>query len=801
MTRFEPDPFQREAVDAIASGESVVVSAPTGSGKTLVAEFAIDGALGRGRKAFYTTPLKALSNQKFNDFGRLYPDVGLLTGDNTINGEAPLVVMTTEVLRNMIYANSPALDSLEVVVLDEVHYLQDPSRGAVWEEIIVHAPAGVQLVCLSATVSNADEFAAWVRSRRGPTSLIQEDRRPVPLVNLYALKDRWDDAVILERMFADQKVNHTIESRVTGRKARRYATPRRNETVAALAARDMLPAIYFIFSRAGCDDASRRLVEAGARFTNLMEIEEIRSVAERQTAHLDSRDLVALDYDEWLHGLEAGIAPHHAGMVPAFKETVEELFARGLVKVVFATETLSLGINMPARTVVLENLSRFTGETHEFLRPGDYTQLTGRAGRRGIDEVGYGVVLHSRYVPFVRVTELARAGSHALASSFRPSYNMAVNLIANYPRDRAERLLGASFGQFLASKGIASRRRLLKRQELQLEELRTRATCERGDVGDYVRQMQHSGSYDVGDILETTEGRGIVVKRRHGKRVELVMMTEDGRLLTLDPRIYRDAQKVGWMAVDDARRVTVDAAYRKHLARRIVDGMTRHPVASCPDREAHAAAHRRLTRLQRRVDRLHAELERTSGSLIDELDRILALLEALGYVEGWSLTEQGERLRSIYSDTDVLLCEAIRNRLLDDLEPAEMASLISMTVYEARRAETITQEWPTPGLAERGVQVESLWEGLVDREQSLRLPRTRPPERGFMDAAYRWASGADLDELPDVAGAGDFVRTSRQLLDVMRQVRDAIPRLRSPMVEAIRAMDRGVVAAPRHEHE
>ncbi len=410
MTRFEPDPFQREAVDAIASGESVVVSAPTGSGKTLVAEFAIDGALGRGRKAFYTTPLKALSNQKFNDFGRLYPDVGLLTGDNTINGEAPLVVMTTEVLRNMIYANSPALDSLEVVVLDEVHYLQDPSRGAVWEEIIVHAPAGVQLVCLSATVSNADEFAAWVRSRRGPASLIQEDRRPVPLVNLYALKDRWDDAVILERMFADQKVNHTIESRVTGRKARRYATPRRNETVAALAARDMLPAIYFIFSRAGCDDASRRLVEAGARFTNLVEIEEIRSVAERQTAHLDSRDLVALDYDEWLHGLEAGIAPHHAGMVPAFKETVEELFARGLVKVVFATETLSLGINMPARTVVLENLSRFTGETHEFLRPGDYTQLTGHAGRRGIDEVGYGVVLHSRYVPFVRVTELARRG-------------------------------------------------------------------------------------------------------------------------------------------------------------------------------------------------------------------------------------------------------------------------------------------------------------------------------------------------------------------------------------------------------
>ncbi len=801
MTGFELDPFQREASRAIASGESVVVTAPTGSGKTLVAEFAIQGALERKRKAFYTTPLKALSNQKFNDFGRLYPDVGLLTGDNTINGSASLVVMTTEVLRNMIYASSSALDDLDVVVLDEVHYLQDPARGAVWEEIIVHAPPGVQLVCLSATVSNADEFAAWVRSRRGPTRLIQEDRRPVPLVNLYALKDRWDDEVLLERMFAEAAPHRSIESRVSGRRAGRYTTPRRNETISALAAREMLPTIYFIFSRAGCDDAARRLVQAGARFTNPTEIEEIRAVAERHTAHLDPRDLVALGYDEWVYGLEAGIAPHHAGMVPAFKEVVEELFARGLVKVVFATETLSLGINMPARTVVLESLSRFTGETHELLRPGDYTQLTGRAGRRGIDEVGYGVVLHSRYVPFARVAELARAGSHALSSSFRPSYNMAVNLIANYPRKRAEQLLGASFGQYLASKGIASKRRLLTRQVRELGDLRAKATCERGDVGEYVRQLPHAGSFDVGDILETVGGRGIVVKRRHGKRVELVMVMEDGRLSTLTPRVFRGAQKIGWMAVEDARRMTTDGSYRRHVGRRIASAVRQHPVASCPDRATHVASYQRLAKLERRIDRLREELERTSGGLIDELDRILTLLGALGYVNGWSLSEQGERLRSIYSDTDLLLCEAIRNGLLDDLEPAEMASLISMTVYEARRAESAVQEWPTFSLSSRGERLESLWEVLVDREQSLRLPRSRPPERGFVDAAYRWASGADLDELPGVTDAGDFVRTSRQLLDVLRQVRDAIPAYRIPISEAIGAIDRGVVAAPRYEHE
>jgi ATP-dependent RNA helicase HelY len=488
-------------------------------------------------------------------------------------------------------------------------------------------------------------------------------------------------------------------------------------------------------------------------------------------------------------------------MVPAFKETVEELFARGLVKVVFATETLSLGINMPARTVVLESLSRFTGETHELLRPGDYTQLTGRAGRRGIDELGYGVVLHSSYVPFARVVELARAGSHALSSSFRPSYNMAVNLIANHPRERAERLLNASFGQFLASRGVAARQRLLERQERELADARTQAVCERGDVGEYIRHTGRSRSRDVGDILDTRLGRGVVVKRRRGKRVELIVVTEDGRLTTLAPSVIRGARKVGWMRVDDVRRVTKDAAFRKHVGVSIAGHTRPHPVASCPDREAHVGAYGRVPKLQRRVDGLRADLDRAQRGLVEELDRILTLLERRGYVKGWNLTESGERLRSIYSDTDLLLFEAVSGGLFDDLEPAEAASLVAMTVYEPRRSDAPLDRWPTLRLASRGEQLETLWEGLAEGERELGLPGTRPPERGFMDAAYGWASGVDLDELPTTTDPGDFVRTSRQLLDVLRQIRDAVPSLRNTMAQAIRAIDRGVVAAPRFEHE
>ncbi|MGH9285115.1 MAG: DEAD/DEAH box helicase, partial [Acidimicrobiales bacterium] len=486
---FELDPFQSEALDALDEGRSVLVAAPTGSGKTVVAEYAVDRALAEGGKAFYTTPLKALSNQKFGDLTARYgPDqVGLLTGDNVVNGDAPVVVMTTEVLRNMIYSRSPALGGLRYVVLDEVHYLQNAYRGPVWEEVIIHTPPEVVLVCLSATVSNAEAFAGWIRTVRGSAAAIIEDRRPVQLHNLYLVGDRHSERLWLLPTLVDGRPNPealAIDSRSARdargargpRRGRLYA-PRRTEVVDRLAAEAMLPAIYFIFSRAGCDGAVAQCLRDGVRMTTVDERARAREIAEAAVEALSDDDLTALGYGAWLTALMAGVAAHHAGMVPPFKEAVEACFAEAVVKVVFATETLALGINMPARSVVIERLTKFTGEGHEFLTPGEYTQLTGRAGRRGIDEAGYGVVLWSPFVPFDQVASLASRRADPLTSSFRPTYNMAANLIRRCSAPEAHHLLNLSFAQFQADSEVVRLETTLDRRRQDADEQRRSATC------------------------------------------------------------------------------------------------------------------------------------------------------------------------------------------------------------------------------------------------------------------------------------------------------------------------------------
>ena len=424
---FELDEFQLRAIEALDGGESVLVAAPTGSGKTVVAEFAVDRALAAGRKCFYTTPLKALSNQKFGDLvARLgAAKVGLLTGDNAINGDAPIVVMTTEVLRNMLYERSDALDGLVTVVMDEVHYLQDPYRGAVWEEVLIHLPLSVSVVCLSATISNAEEFGEWIGTLRGETRVVIEEKRPVPLEHHYLVGRELHPmhveqdgqaapnpyVVSLDHQEVRYKTYYRRGSGTAQHQRiprpreghRRVYVPRREEVVEVLAEQGMLPAIYFVFSRAGCDRSVEWLMGAGIRLTTSEEAARIRTFAEMRAAWMDEEDLKTLGFYDFQEALAAGIAAHHAGMLPVFKETVEELFEAGLVKIVFATETLSLGINMPARTVVIEDLWKFQGERHELLTPGEYTQLTGRAGRRGIDELGHAVVVFQRNVAFERV--------------------------------------------------------------------------------------------------------------------------------------------------------------------------------------------------------------------------------------------------------------------------------------------------------------------------------------------------------------------------------------------------------------
>ena len=825
---FTPDRFQREAVAAFVSGNSVVVTAPTGAGKTLIADAAVHVVIAEGARTFYTTPIKALSNQKFGDFRNRYgaDTVGLLTGDNVVNGDAPVVVMTTEVLRNMIYSESVALDDVGLVILDEVHYLQDRYRGPVWEEVIIHLPRRIPIVALSATVANAEELTGWIEARRGPTSLVVETTRPVPLESQYLVKDRHrDGALELTPVFdRNGRANPAIVRMLRkgrGRRAR-FGGPRRLEVSIRLLAEGLLPAIYFIFSRAGCDQAAQTVAGAGLGLTDQAERQRIRVAAHSMTQHLGETDLVVLGYDNFLGNLEMGVAAHHAGLVPAFKETVEVLFAHGLVKLVFATETLSLGINMPARTVVLERLSKFDGEGHVPLRPGDYTQLTGRAGRRGIDTQGMAVVLHDSTMPFERVAAIAGQGSHPLRSSFQPNYNMVVNLVANYEQSRAEELLNASFAQF---RDEARRREMTTRIEVRQQEatrFRAAAECDRGDLTEYLEltggpkdtnQMLRDFVQNTfeGDVLRPTIDAGdywVILARGYGASPRVLLLSREGETRRLRPeQISPAARKIGHMTLPFPVR-SRETGYLRTVARLLRDWQPQdeavgvdavgggHPVAACPKLDEHLECVKRANSAEKELCRLRRRFGSAPDGLVKRFRTILRLLERWGYTDGWRLTVKGERLRFVYNELDLLLAESVERGYLNDLEPPQLAAVATLFTYEPRRGDS-GGGLPDMLTGEVAEQIWDLADDFAHEEDDLGLPVSRIPEPGFAQVAHDWTLGGELEDLfgEDDAAAGDFVRNCRQLLDLLRQLRDTYPQLGSAASSAVKTIDRGVVAA------
>ena len=847
---FQLDAFQVSAMSAIDKGNSVLVSAPTGSGKTKIAEHAIEVAVRAGRRAFYTTPIKALSNQKFHDLIDEHGTerVGLLTGDTAINGEAPIVVMTTEVLRNMIYARSSALQLLDWVVLDEVHYLQDTYRGSVWEEVIIHLPAHVRLVCLSATVSNADELGRWIETVRGPTEVIVETRRPVELDNWYLVADRLADALVLMPTLEDGAPNrkgHQFDLDLRDRSRggrRRHATPSRVEVVELLAEQQMLPAIFFVFSRAGCDDAVSACSRAGLSYTSAEDRDRIRRIAESHVEDLSDDDLRVLDYGRWLDSLERGIASHHAGLVPPFKEAVEQCFVEGLVRVVFATETLAVGINMPARTVVIDKLTKFTGEGHEFLTPAQYTQLTGRAGRRGIDDHGNAIVLWSPFVTFDDVATLASSRSFRLTSSFRPTYNMAANLVRRYDAPEAHRLLGSSFAQFQADADVARDEQRLARHIAQLAELDELSMCERGEVRDYRelldrrrglgRQRDRATGIDErlaslrpGDIL-WLDGMGghdrvvvLSVSQRKGGSVRIKVLNGRSRLVQLGERDFDDVPNVvGHIDLpvpftpskpkfQDSVRRSLDAFVHEHGevargareidAEAVRDTVEDHPVHACPERDSHLRAARDGDRLRRQITDLEKRIRSRTGSLVEHFDRILQMLEQWGHLDGWQLTARGERLVRIFHESDLAIAEAIDEGLLDGVTAEDLAGLVSGFVYESRSSgPDLEPRYPSPDIARRVADLRDLAAAVARDEITLGLAATRPPDPTFFSLARAWAAGEDLDDLigdEDLPG-GDFVRTIRQVIDLLRQVADTDAGCSSTAGEAAAGLNRGIVA-------
>ena len=757
---FEFDPFQISACHAVEDGKGVLVAAPTGAGKTVVGEFAAYFALQAGKKCFYTTPIKALSNQKYSEFVAKFGEdrVGLLTGDTSINGEADILVMTTEVLRNMLYAGSNSLTNLGCVVMDEVHYLADKFRGAVWEEVLIHLMESVQVISLSATVSNAEEFGEWLGEVRGQTEVIVSEVRPIPLFQHVLIGNR-----LLDLFDQPGRVNPEVLSReremtrraALGRNRRgRFAEPSdrlsRADIIEKLQGENLLPAITFIFSRVGCDAAVKQCLHAGLRLTSTEEREEIKRTALKYTQNIAEEDLEVLNFKEWLTALERGIAAHHAGLLPSFKGAVEDLFQRGLVKAVFATETLALGINMPARTVVLEKLIKFNGEAHVPITPGEYTQLTGRAGRRGIDIEGNAVIQWSPTVDSASAAGLASTRTYPLRSSFSPSYNMSINLIAQFGRETARRSLESSFAQFQADRAVVGLTRQIRKNESVIDELMREAACHLGDFSEYARL------------------------RRSIKEVELLLSRRD-------------------------QRKTFDNRQRGHMESELADlrkSMKNHPSHGCAEREDHARLAERAGRLTRENDGLKTRVESRTHVIAKTFDQICRVLDHLNYIEGEKPTAQGKILTKIYAESDLLLTESIRRGLLDDLNPAELLSVVSCIIFESRSAENMTPKMPSQKVTSTITEIISLWAALEEIESNFGVKTQREPDAGFCFISYKWASGNSLNNVlkgTDMS-VGDFVRSTKQLIDLLNQIGGASDKLRPTCKEAVKCIDRGVVA-------
>lgn len=759
---FDLDSFQVEACQALDADTDVLVAAPTASGKTLVAEFGVYLACEYRVRLFYATPIKALSNQKYKDLcAQVGADkVGLLTGDTSINGEAQIVVMTTEVLRNMLYARSGALQNLGYVVLDEVHYLADRFRGPVWEEIIINLPPSVRVISLSATVSNAEDFGRWLRQVRGQTKVVVSEKRPTPLYQHMLVENKLYDLYLnAPRLNPELLIAaRSLESKLVRRRGRFVGKlpVKRLEVAQTLEKHHLLPAIVFIFSRAGCEEAVSEVVNRGVCLTTPQEAEEIRLRAETALASLGAQDLSAVGGAAWIYALSCGVAAHHAGMLPVMKETVEELFSAGLIRLVYATETLALGVNMPARTVVLEQCDKWNGSEHAPLSAGEYTQLTGRAGRRGIDREGHALVLYSPQVPPPVVAALASKRTYPLHSAFRPTYNMAVNLLAYQSLAQAKATIEQSFAQFEATQSVSKLISQLRKAEAAAGHLADGAQCSKGN------------------ILELLE-----------------IMAELSKAEKYQQSLRRSSHNTP--AEREAARAEID---------RLRAQMKAHPCYQCQDRDDHLSKGRAAQKSLGSAASLRRRIELRTNTLSTQFGRITKVLQDFEYLDAeCGLLAGGTLLRSIYADRDLLVAQCLREGIWDNLSTAALAGALAAAVYSARSESSFSAYIPagiSAPLASALGQMARLNHQIQVAEEANRLPISPNLDSGLCAAMEAWANGKNLSAVLEISDLtpGDFVRWCRQVIDLADQVTKANPdeqlRLRARAV--INATRRGVVA-------
>ena len=742
---FTLDDFQQQAVDCIDSGKSVVVCAPTGAGKTCIAQHAIHRALERGERIFYTTPLKALSNQKYNDFAQKYgyDKTGLLTGDTSINRDAQIVIMTTEVFRNMLYgtnlgAISENLKNVRYVVLDEVHYMNDEQRGTVWEESIIYCPSEIQIIALSATVANSQQLTDWINSVHSKTELIYTDFRPVPLRYFYYDSSKPND--ILPLLTPDGQLNKKIkpEKRVRPFQKKKQQSPVKN-VVSVLHQREMLPAIYFTFSRKKCDEQMQKCAELC--LVTLEEQKKIKQIVDEYIAENPH-----LANNKHIEYVLQGCASHHAGLLPSWKVLVEKLFQKGLIKVVFSTETLAAGINMPARSTVISAISKRTDSGHRMLTANEFLQMSGRAGRRGMDEVGYVTVVGTQFQTPEEVASLVTSGSNPLESRFSPNYSMTMNLLQRFTMDQSKELILKSFGYFSSSdrlKPLISQKEELENYIKELDEKKCDDGLSDAKFREYIKAKNNWVAHQK--ILNT-------LKKQNKKKEK-------------PPEFFEFKNKV-------------------QALQKIV---YEYPCVSCKRYKKHIKGLELQERYNTRLNQLNKNIELEKDIYWKIFENHANLLESMGYCENLYPNEKGKMISTIRAENELYIAEIILQGVLDNLEPAELASVICAITTEDNRADLATYLPISPQSRKALNKIKNIKRILNAKQRDFGIETEMYINSYYSPLIEYWVNGGEWENLIGQieAGEGDIVRSFKRTVDVLRQL-TIIPNVSEQLVQTAR---------------
>ena len=730
---FELDDFQKEACDYISNGKSVVVCAPTGAGKTVIAQHAIHCALKDGKRVFYTTPLKALSNQKFSDFSEQYGSdkVGLLTGDTSFNRDAQIVVMTTEVFRNMLYGTNfgsvkDNMKEVKYVILDEVHYMNDEQRGTVWEESIIYCPTNVQIIALSATVANADKLTDWINTVHSKTELVNTDFRPVPLRFYYF--DSSQPHTILPLLTPSGALNNKIRPEKK-QFSRGKPVSKRNtakDVVRVLHEKDMLPAIYFTFSRKKCDEQMEKCAELC--LVTSKEQEEIKQIVDDYIA-----ENPYLYKNKHLEYLLQGVASHHAGLLPGWKVLVEKLFQKGLIKVVFATETLAAGINMPARSTVISSISKRTDNGHRTLTPSEFLQMSGRAGRRGMDEIGYVTIVGTAFQTPEEVAELVLSEANPLESKFSPSYSMVLNLLQRFTLDEAKELVLKSFGYFSSNSRVEPLLKQKAENQKMIDECNSfRCYCKRTNQ----------------DLLDYNKIREIYVQNRRTFKTIQKQEKKKNRALSEEAQEFGRQNKI------------------------MLDKMHGYQCDTCKLFKKHMKSIEVLNRYEAKQRHLEKEIEKQKDIFWNRFLSHRAVLEEYRFLKDDYPNEQGIIISQLRSENELFLALVVFSGVLEGLTPAELASVVCAITTEDMRADLYSQLPFSPNVRKRLNKIKDIKRAL-DKKQKANDVEDPMYVNGFYSPLIEmWVNGAEWDSIVDEVemGEGDIVRTFKRVIDVLRQL-------------------------------